>query len=210
MPPDAGYHRLTMPIEYEIKVRGEREALLAALEAVGARPAGPRLLEDDLVLDTVERRILRAGGLLRLRRRGDRFLLTLKGLSPEHGEVKAMTEIETEVADGIALCRLLDALGFAPATRYQKYRTAFSCPVPGCASVALTLDETPVGDFLEIEGDPESIHRCAAALGFGRDDYETRSYLEIHRADGEDGEMVFPGEADAPWDASAGSPADEA
>lgn len=199
-----------MSIEYEIKVPGERDALRAALETAGARPLGPRELEDDLVLDTADGRILRDGGLLRLRRRGHRYLLTLKGTSPEHGEVKAMTEVETEVADGIAMCRLLEELGFGPATRYQKYRTAFRCPLPGCETVALTLDETPVGDYLEIEGDPDSIHRCAEALGFARDDYETRSYLEIHRSVGGDGEMVFEGQADDPWPAPAASRADEA
>lgn len=194
-----------MSIEYEIKVRGDRDALRAALEAAGARPLGPRELEDDLVLDTADGRILRDGGLLRLRCRGDRYLLTLKGTSPEHGEVKAMTEVETEVGDGIAMRRLLEGLGFGPATRYQKYRTAFSCPLPGCEAVALTLDETPVGDFLEIEGDPEDIHRCAEALGFIREDYETRSYLEINRSGGGDGEMIFEGKADDPWPAAAAS-----
>lgn len=193
-----------MPIEYEIKVRGERDELLAALASAGARPRGPRVLEDDLVLDTVEGRIMGEGGLLRLRRRGDRYLLTLKGMSPEDGEVKARTEIETEVADGAALCRLLETLGFVPATRYQKYRTAFACPA-GCESVALTLDETPVGDYLEIEGDPEDIHRCAEALGFGPADYETRSYLEIHRSAGGEGELVFADEADEPWHHAARS-----
>lgn len=188
-------------IEYEIKLRGERGALLEALEGIGARAAGPRVLEDDLVLDTGERRILRDGGLLRLRRRGDEFVLTLKGAS-SHREVKAMTEIETGVANGAALRDLLAELGFGVAMRYQKYRTPFSCPLPGCGSLALTLDETPLGDFLEIEGDPQAIHRCADALGFDRDDYETRSYLEIHRAEGGDGPMLFDGPAAEPWGAT--------
>ena len=199
-----------MPTEYEIKVRGERLSLQQRLKDAGARPRGPRVLEDDLVLDTAEGRILREGGLLRLRRRGTTYLLTLKGASPEHGEVKARTEVETEVEDGVALSQLLAALGFAPATRYQKYRTPYHCPLAGCESVVLTLDETPVGDYLEIEGMPDDIHRCAEALGFDRGDYETRSYLEIHRAEGGDGEMVFDGQADDPWHLAAAAADDEA
>jgi hypothetical protein len=62
--------------------------------------------------------------------------------------------------------------------------------------VALSLDETPIGDFLEVEGDPEQIHRCAAALGFSRQAYETRSYLEIYRSRGGTGDMLFDGAAD--------------
>jgi len=180
-----------MAIEYEIKLRGDRVDLLEALARIGARARGDRVLEDDLVLDTADGRIRRAGGLLRLRRRGEGFLLTLKGRSDEHGEVKAMTETETAVTDGEALRALFEQLGFAVAQRYQKYRTAFTCPLPGCESVLLTLDETPVGDFLEIEGDPELIHRCAEALGFERQDYEMRSYLEIHRVERGAGDMLF-------------------
>jgi adenylate cyclase class 2 len=180
-----------MTIEYEIKLRGDRATLLAALEDAGARASGPRVLEDDLVLDTRDRRILQEGGVLRLRRRGDQCLLTLKGRTKENGGIKAMTEIETAVVDGEAMRALLEGLGFAVARRYQKYRTAFACPAPGCKALALTLDETPLGAFLELEGEPDAIHRCAATLGFARSDYETRSYLEIHRAEGGAGDMVF-------------------
>lgn len=180
-----------MTIEYEVKLRGERDALLAALAGAGAQTSGPRMLEDDYVLDTPDRRILRAGGLLRLRRRDDGFLLTLKGRSDAHGEVKAMTEVETAVTDGEAARALLERLGYGIALRYQKYRTPFRCPAPGCEALAVTLDETPLGCFIEIEGDPEAIHRCAAELGFCRADYETRSYLEIHRDEHGDGDMVF-------------------
>jgi len=178
-----------MAIEYEVKLRGGRDDLLAALEGAGAHASGPRVLEDDLVLDTADRAILAAGGLLRLRRRDDGCLLTLKGRSDAHGEVKAMTEVETAVADGESMLTLLEQLGYGVAMRYQKYRTPFRCP--GCDELAVTLDETPLGSFLEIEGPPEAIHRCAEILGFRRADYERRSYLEIHRAENGAGDMVF-------------------
>ncbi|MGD8331616.1 MAG: class IV adenylate cyclase [Acidobacteriota bacterium] len=192
-----------MAIEYEVKLRGERDDLLNALERAGARAAGPRMLEDDYVLDTAERRILASGGLLRLRCRDDGFLLTLKGRSDAHGEVKAMSEVETSVSDGMAARRLLEGLGYGVAMRYQKYRTPFECP--DCEALAVTLDETPVGCFLEIEGEPTAIHRCAAALGFSRADYETRSYLEIHRAENGAGDMVFDPAADGDAAADTGA-----
>jgi len=205
-----GYHRRAMQIEYEVKLPGERDALLAALACIGARPSGPRTLEDDLVLDTPERRILAQGGLLRLRRRGDRFLLTLKGASDRRGEVKAMSEVETEVADGAAMRDLLARLGFAAASRYQKYRTPYTCPLEGCETLALTLDETPLGAYLEVEGEPRQIHRCTAALGFARDDYEVRSYLQIHRDRGGAGEMLFDGPEATPWTATPAHDAEPA
>ncbi len=192
-----------MPIEYEIKLRDTREALCGALQRIGAQPRGERTLQDDLVLDTPERSILGGGGLLRLRNCGGRFLLTLKGHAEEDGPVKAKSEVETWVSDGAAVLALFEELGFSIAVRYQKYRTAFTCPVEGCESVDLTLDETPLGDFLEIEGDPAQIHRVAVALGYSRAGYETRSYLEIHRDEGGEGDMTFDDRAHVAWGSAA-------
>ncbi len=199
-----------MSIEYEIKLRGDRRELDRALERAGARRRAPKTLEDDLVLDTPDRQILRAGGMLRLRSRGEQFLFTMKGPKDHREDVKARTEIETRVEDGHALRRVLEELGYVAVIRYQKYRTTFDCGAPGCGSVVLTLDETPVGDFLEVEGDPERIHDCAAALGLGRERYETRSYLEIHEAVQGGGDMVFEDLRERPWGSVDRSAGDEA
>lgn len=114
-----------------------------------------------------------------------------------------MTEVETVVSDGAAARRLLEGLGYGLALRYQKYRTPFR--YPDCDALAVTLDETPLGCFLEIEGEPAAIHRCAAALGFSRADYGTRSYLEIHRAESGAGDMVFDQEPRADTAANTGT-----
>ena len=185
-----------MAIEYEVKLAGERAALLAALDRIGAAPRGERLLEDDLVLDRAGDELANSGRLLRLRRRGEEFLLTFKGPYEQGLGVKARPEVQTPVADGEAMRSLLEELGYRVALRYQKYRTLYRCPLSGCEGVALSLDETPIGDFLEVEGDPEQIHRCVAALGFSRQAYETRSYLEIYRSRGGTGDMLFDGAAD--------------
>ena len=87
-----------MPVEYEIKLRGERDALRMALERIGARPRGARAFEDDLVLDTPDRRVEREGGVLRLRcHSADGFLLTLKGPADGGMGVKGRTEDQTTV-----------------------------------------------------------------------------------------------------------------
>ena len=187
-----------MSIEYEVKLEGARGTLLDALERLGARPSGPRILEDDLVLDTADRRLGAAGHLLRLRKRANEYLLTFKGPQQRDVAVKARLELQTSVADGVAMLAMLAELGFEVAMRYQKYRTEYRC-AEGWQDLVLTLDETPIGDFLEVEGDPEQIERCAAELGFEASAYETRSYLEIHRDRGGDGDMVFDGPEAAPW-----------
>ena len=43
------------------------------------------------------------------------------------------------------------------------------------------LDETPIGNFLEIEGRPKWIDRTARVLGFSAGDYITTSYGSLYR-----------------------------
>jgi adenylate cyclase class 2 len=69
---------------------------------------------------------------------------------------------------------ILRALGFAPTFRYEKYRAEWS---DGTGHVV--LDETPIGNFGEIEGLPRWIDRTARALGIGRGDYITHTYAPM-------------------------------
>ena len=60
-----------------------------------------------------------------------------------------------------------------------------------------TLDETPIGMFMELEGTPTWIDRTARKLGFGQPDYITASYGRLYldwcREHGvKPGNMVFP------------------
>jgi adenylate cyclase class 2 len=41
------------------------------------------------------------------------------------------------------------------------------------------LDQTPIGDVAEIEGESEWIDRTAQKLGVGTADYITKSYIEL-------------------------------
>jgi adenylate cyclase class 2 len=43
----------------------------------------------------------------------------------------------------------------------------------------VVLDETPIGNFGEIEGTPRWIDRTARALGIGRRDYITQTYAPM-------------------------------
>src|SRR5438067_10204261 len=113
------------------------------------------------------------GEVLRIRRYGERWLLThkSKGSNARH---KTRVEIETEVADGAALDRIFRALGFAPSFVYEKRRAEWS---DGAGHVV--LDATPIGDFAEIEGPADWIDRTAAQLGVRDDDYITGSYASL-------------------------------
>lgn len=93
------------------------------------------------------------------------------------------------------LVRILSRLGFEPVFRYEKYRTEYA---PEERDGLATLDETPIGIFLELEGAPEWIDRKAAELGFTEAGYVTASYAGLYREyreehPGSPEDMVFQG-----------------
>jgi adenylate cyclase class 2 len=73
--------------------------------------------------------------------------------------------------------QILLALGYLPQFRYEKYRTTFEREgEPGI----ITLDETPIGDFLELEGPAEWIDRTTVKLGFLKTDHLLSSYAALY------------------------------
>lgn len=175
------------PIETEIKLKvASPEAAHEALARIGARQTRARHIEDNLLFD-FEGGVLRGRGqLLRLRETPSGAVLTFKGPYRVEDGIKSREEIEAGSAEGSALRAILNRLGFVPVFRYQKYREAFAWQ-----GLEIVLDETPIGIFLEIEGDPAGIHAAATALGFGPSDYLTDSYAALYRASGGTGDMLF-------------------
>lgn len=99
-------------------------------------------------------------------------ILTYKGKAAI-GKYKDRDELEVEVSDPRRLSEMLERLDFVPTFRYEKFRTEYRRP--GEAGLA-TLDETPIGVYLELEGAPGWIDRAARRLGFAESDYSTASY----------------------------------
>jgi adenylate cyclase, class 2 len=87
---------------------------------------------------------------------------------------KVREEHELRIADHEEMPRILEALGLRPWFRYEKFRTTYG--LPGIAHLKVELDETPIGLFLEIEGERGAIDRSAELLGFARSDYIDVSY----------------------------------
>ena len=75
--------------------------------------------------------------------------------------------------------QIFNEIGYHPIFRYEKFRTEYA-KAPGTGKVL--LDETPIGNYLEIEGSPRWIDSTARLLGFSTADYITRSYGYLYLA----------------------------
>ena len=165
------------PIETEIKLSaGAVESARRLLRRAGFRVHRRRVFEDNEILDTPSLRLRKDGTLLRLRRARGEVVLTYKGRAIA-GKHKSREELESSVGEWDAMVAIAARLGFEKVFRYQKYRTEFR--VRGSSGLA-TLDETPIGVYIELEGSPAWIDRTARRLGFNETDYITDSYGRLY------------------------------
>ncbi len=179
--------------ETEIKLPFPSAAEAASrLLSLGARLLRERELEDNVLYDFPGDDLRSGGRMLRLRRAGGVGILTFKG--PVQGKFrhKVREERETGIEDAGATARILEGLGLVPKYRYQKYRAVFEID-----GLEASVDETPLGCFVELEGDEEAIDRIAATLGFGPDRYVLLTYRQIHEEAAasrgvEPGDLLFP------------------
>jgi adenylate cyclase class 2 len=170
---DGGMGSRTSKLETEIKLPlASAAAGRKMLRRLGFRIAQRRVFESNTMFDTPATTLQRGGTALRVRMAGRRHTITFKG-APRAGPHKSREEIETAIADAGAARDILARLGYRPVFRYEKYRTEYR--KPGQTGV-VTLDETPLGAFLELEGAPRWIDRTARELGFSPSDYVTASY----------------------------------
>jgi adenylate cyclase, class 2 len=169
---------MNMEIEKKYRLtREQRGRLLGRLAEVKATPQGKEFEENTLY----------AGGqldlqteVLRLRRVGERTILTYKRRLPTDSAIKHHREDETEVADASALRGILDALGYTPALVYEKRRATWQV-----AGAEVVLDELPFGLYLEIEGDEQAIMEVERLLELSNVEAEMSSYPALTRRYGE-------------------------
>ncbi len=177
--------------EIEIKLRiGDLPQLIAKIRRLGATCRG-RVFEQNMLYDTPEGDFRRSGRLLRIRIEAPkpsailppgRGRATITSKSPAPAAVRSRYKEKLEREFALQTPRkwpgVLRSLGFQPGFCYEKYRTPFCLP-----GLHLDLDETPVGTYLELEGEPHAIDRAAGALGFSPGDYIRGSYWEVFQAD---------------------------
>lgn len=160
--------------EVEIKFRvGDGRALRRKLRAAGFRLVIRRTHEMNTLYDLPGQPLRRRGDLLRLRKYGAEWVLTHKAKGSV-GRHKTRVETETKVADGKSMEAILCALGYLPMFRYEKFRAEWTD-----ATGRIVVDETPIGNFGEIEGPARWIDRMARRLGIRPSDYITQTYAGL-------------------------------
>ena len=162
--------------ETEIKFRiADLDGLRSQLRRLGFEEVTSRTHEMNTLFDLPGRPLRARGDILRIRKYGESWVLTHKAKAAGNsGPHKVRVETETRVEDGEKMEVILRGLQFEPVFRYEKFRAEWK---GGKGHVV--VDETPIGNFGEIEGPAEWIDKVARDLGISPTDYLTDTYAGL-------------------------------
>lgn len=159
-----------MDQEIEVKfLLKDHAALLQKIADLNLPCSQERVHETNLRFDRADGSLVAQRQVLRLRM-DTQARLTFKGPGIAQEGVLLRKEIEVVVSDFEATQRLLEALGYQVVMMYEKYRANYLLD-----SLVISVDETPLGLFVELEGEsPAQVRQAAQTLGF---DWEARINL---------------------------------
>jgi adenylate cyclase class 2 len=162
-------------IELKFPVADVR-ALRAAAFELGFELVTERTFESNTLYDTGDRQLRGRKQILRVRQYGSRWTVTHKRQAANADDSHYKTRIETEsiVEDGDALAEIFTQLGYAPAFRYEKFRTEWAA-----GDGHLVVDETPIGVWAELEGPTDWIDAMVVGLGVAVETCSTDSYGKL-------------------------------
>jgi len=100
-------------------------------------------------------------------------VVTFKGPASFERNLKVRRELEIRIESAEKALTLFAALGFAVERRYQKMREEWRL-----GTETICLDHTPIGDFVEFEGD--RAEAVAKRCGFDQEKALRKSYLMLY------------------------------
>ncbi len=163
-----------MAIEIEKKYRLDKKRLdeiTAKLGEMGAEFRSEVFEENYLHRGGV---IDERGAVLRLRKIGDKTLLTYKERLRNDSDMKHRIEHETTVADVDEMENIIGRLGYKLSVVYEKHRKTWHFH-----DVEVVLDELPFGLYMEIEGTVEAIVEAETVLQIHDLEPEPRGYPRL-------------------------------
>ncbi len=167
---------IDLSTETEIKVKIEDPGdFCSRLAALNPGILSPRHFEDNYLLDFPDQRLRSSQCLMRIRFAEGRNFLTYKGPPRPQGIFKVREELETTVENGEILLQAFDRIGMRVCFRYQKYRQEFSV-----GGIHVTVDETPIGNYVEFEGSEGGIRDLAQRMAIAEAQFLRSSYYSIY------------------------------
>jgi adenylate cyclase class 2 len=162
-------------LEIEVKIKIEHLSNIEEkILEQGATLTKERHSHDDTFYDWPSLELKNKHFALRVRKINKKTFLTFKGPEQKSRKFKIREEYETEVKNEKHLRKILKSLGLQPVFQYSKSRTVFRRK-----KLTICLDETPVGHFLELEGQQNEIVRFAHELGFSKDHFIKLDYVQL-------------------------------
>ena len=118
--------------------------------------------EKNILFDSENKFLRNNKKLLRLRLYNNRSIVTFKKKNEKvkSSDFKILEETESDIDSFDDMALIFRELGFSNESIYEKNRTTFTKK-----NLHICLDRLPYGDFIELEGDKESIREAASDLG---------------------------------------------
>lgn len=162
-----------LEIEVKIEIK-DIDSIAQKIIAQGARLVQPKYLEDNTLYDFRSQLLYKKNQALRLRKINKKTFLAFKGPPQKSRKFKVREEYETEVKKAKQIKKILKAIGLIPAFNYQKQRIIYKKN-----NLKICLDETQVGNFLELEGERNDIVKFARSLGFSKKEFIKLDYIQL-------------------------------
>ncbi|CAN5743380.1 hypothetical protein BH24ACI3_BH24ACI3_12750 [soil metagenome] len=169
-----------MSIEIEKKYRlpsARRSEVEDTLKEFGAEYLGEDIEENTIFGGPA---LAEKGAILRIRRIGERTILTYKRRLAGEGGAKHQIEEETEVADAVSIRNIVEALGLVAGVVYEKRRNTWKF-----RNTEVVIDELPFGLYMEIEGSITSIKETEMLLDIEDLEVEHLTYPRLTMQHGE-------------------------
>lgn len=168
-------------IEIEVKIKiSDLDTIREKISSLGAKLEKERHLEENTLYDFRSKDLEKKQQALRLRTINKKSFLTFKGPPQKSRKFKIREEHETEVRNEKQLKKILKSLGLQPVFNYKKYRTVYRKK-----NLKVCLDETHIGNFLEIEGQRNEIVKFSKALGIAKEKFLKLDYVQLMKNAGE-------------------------
>jgi predicted adenylyl cyclase CyaB len=166
--------------EVEVKILGiDRETVEATLKSLGATKTFEGD-EETVFFDFPDNSVTRGENLIRLRKIGDKAVLTFKKFV-KNDAAKVRDEYEVSVSDFDSMRLILESLGLSEFRRMEKHRISYALK----SGVKADLDKyvgafSYIPDLMELEGeDVATVRSHIRLLGFQPEDGKPWTTFEL-------------------------------